>query len=221
MSLEAICEHIINHAWKLMHGEYDDGDTAPADHIGALGAGGAMLAWYEQAPARDVPWRHYPRAGTGGNRRKGSQGRDMTDADWLTLECYVRATADLFGLREWSIDVAREAPGDTEAQAECRVTIGRRHATIRFAPMFRACDLKTQRNTVAHELMHCHLAQIDHCVEWDLREAGAMSQQAHAIFFQTFSRLSEYTVDALAAVIAPMAPLIRWPRRLPQAHPVR
>lgn len=48
MPLDAICEHIINHAWKLMHGEYDADDTKPDDHIGAIGAGMAFLADYAE-----------------------------------------------------------------------------------------------------------------------------------------------------------------------------
>jgi hypothetical protein len=63
--------------------------------------------------------------------------------------------ADFMGLRDWTIIVGFEPPGaNYSADIDCRY--GRKVAVIRFSDNFLESDPDRQRQTIAHELLHCH-----------------------------------------------------------------
>src|ERR1044072_1763295 len=115
-------------------------------------------------------------------------------------------------LRDWRIEVKvpREAEDGDKALARCHPVFGRRYATITFNPEFETLDQPEQRDTVAHELVHVHLAAIQSQVENDLERI--LNDDADAMFFRNARRNLEYGVDALAGVIAPTLPRMRWPK---------
>lgn len=90
----------------------------------------------------------------------------MTKAQHRSLARYIRAAADVLGLRDWAITLDSE-PCEDEAHAATVVTIReRRHAFIRVAPEFATYDAEEQRHVIAHELAHVHMdGDLDYLTE--------------------------------------------------------
>lgn len=121
----------------------------------------------------------------------------------MKLDQYVRKVADAMGLRDWRLDVKGEPP--EYAYAQCRPTDGQRHAELRFGSDFEALEPERRRAIVVHELVHCHIAQLQWQVEKDLeRHLGPSTDR---VFFDSFRRNVEYAVDAIAEALAPHLPL--------------
>lgn len=112
-------------------------------------------------------------------------------------------------LRDWTIDLQRQ-PCDDDCNAQASLVYGRKIVRIRVSRDFRGFDLERVRQTVVHELVHCHFAAADMQVEHDLPDH--LGKQAAELFFDSFRRNMEYGVDAMAAALAPHMPLIDWPK---------
>jgi hypothetical protein len=131
---------------------------------------------------------------------------------------YVRACADLMELRDWTIGLAYERPeapggsaGDTgqEWSAALEGTIGRKNACLSIDPDCDGLPREELRQTVAHELAHCHFVALWHQMRIDL--LARLSQDAYDVFIASAERNLEYGIDALADAVAPRLPLIDWP----------
>lgn len=140
----------------------------------------------------------------------------MRKHDRKELGRYVRYVADEMGLRDWHLELLAEPP-DGQAIGDDHITLadvspspGRRHATIRFCADFRELNPETQRMAVVHELVHLHLAPLQHQCENDL-SAEMLGGPASHVFFCGFRRNLEYAVDAMTCALAPHLPLIDWP----------
>ncbi len=134
----------------------------------------------------------------------------MTKRERRALGRYVRWIADAMELRDWTIHLA-DAPCDPEYSAKVELTEGRKHATISFNPRFREGAAEDQRQTIVHELVHCHFALPWRMVQTDLLQP--LGQETYSIFCDSFRRTLEYGVDAVADAIAKHMPLIEWPLR--------
>lgn len=135
---------------------------------------------------------------------------DVTSADRKALLEYIRSTADLLCLRDWTFEVDCDPVDDEDrAVATCWPSEGRRVATIAFAKDFREKSREEQRHAVVHELLHCHHAAAADIVRLDLIKQ--LSQSTYDVLWFGFKRQIEYMVDALADAFAPMVPFIEWP----------
>ena len=133
----------------------------------------------------------------------------MTRRDQKALREYVRWVADRVGLRDWHFTLFYEHD-EEDAIAICTPTYGRRRAKIQFAADFRTLDVDEQRNSVIHELLHCHLAAVQDQVRLDLPKE--LAQSAYNLFFAAFRQNLEYAVDAISASLAKDIPHIAWPK---------
>ena len=97
------------------------------------------------------------------------------------LADYVRACADLVGLRDWEFQVAHDEPAAGN-DAEIDLVPGRRIGRLRIAPALEGDDL---RHGVAHEL------------------GGA----AYRVYVGAVDREHERLADTLAVVLGPVLPL--------------
>jgi hypothetical protein len=111
---------------------------------------------------------------------------------WLP---YARDLADRLGLRDWRVAVSDDPPEDPGATASIECVEGRRLAILRLSDRFLAGRPADQRQTVTHELIHCHLAPLDQVV----MAAGLSDPWVRVIL--------EYAIDGLAAAVAPMLPI--------------
>ncbi len=142
----------------------------------------------------------------------------MTKRDRRELGRYVRAIADEMGLRDWTLKVditkkikrAAKTPDGQEWGATCRPVPGRKFATLTFATDRRDDDLDELRQTVVHELVHCHFYGV-----WDTIRRDTVNlidaQETYDTLIRSIERQMEYGVDAVADAIAPRMPLIEWP----------
>lgn len=135
----------------------------------------------------------------------------MRKRDRKALCGYIRWVADTMDLRDWVFDVSYEPPSDPEAYATCRPILGRRRAVLKFCADFREMEPDVQRNTIVHELVHCHMAGLQSQAELDLE--SLLGKPTDAVFFSAFRRNVEYAVDGLAGAIAKHMPYIDWPER--------
>lgn len=132
----------------------------------------------------------------------------MRATDRKVLLAYVRSTADALGLKDWTFEVLAD-PCEDDCLAHVNPCEGRRVATICFSGDFRERKQVEQRETVVHELLHCHHVAAADIVRLDLIKQ--LSQSTYDVLWFGFKRQLEYMVDALASVVAPHLPVIDWP----------
>lgn len=139
----------------------------------------------------------------------------ILDGDRDRLGNYVRELADLMGLRDWTFDIPPYPPVPTvheghRALASTDIAYGRRVATICFADDWAKWRRSDLRNTVVHELVHCHFV----VVQWqtDLAESY-MSNGEWAMYANGARTAMELHVDAVASAWAETLPLPGKKRR--------
>lgn len=140
------------------------------------------------------------------------------------IDEYVRWCADAVGLRDWTLAVDITDDADLRATddhdgtgqvwgAACAPIRGRKYATIKFGyeaiAGLEAGDRETFRQTLAHELTHCHFAPLWDQLRLDLLEH--LGQATYNVFIASAERNLEYGVDAVGEAIAPALPLIEFP----------
>lgn len=140
--------------------------------------------------------------------------KQMTRAEKEAVIEYVREIGNQLHLKDWEFVVYFKAPIDKEdpefewgAQADC--IPGRKHCEVSFGFDVRYLEPEEFRQTVTHELLHCHFTALWHQPRQDLSKR--LSQDTYDVFMGSYERNLEYAVDALADVLAPQMPFIRWP----------
>lgn len=128
----------------------------------------------------------------------------ILDGDRQALGEYVRDVADMMGLRDWTVGIASDPPDDSDANAKVDVPFGRRCAMIAFAPIWAERDPEGLRQTVVHELLHCHLWTLDqrHC---DLH--SVLKESTYAIHHLAHHEALEIAIDSIAQAWAQTLPL--------------
>lgn len=132
----------------------------------------------------------------------------MKKRDRKALSEYIRRVADLMELRDWTVSLSKE-PSPEGISARVSVTYGRKLAWIQVAPAFRDEHPDDQRQTIVHELVHCHVDAAYSMVLNDLEEL--LGKPADSIFLKGYKRQMEHGVDALASALAKRMPLVDWP----------
>lgn len=133
----------------------------------------------------------------------------MKPDDWEVLGRYLREVADTLGLRDWTLLVKHDPPASVEALAEVRPTEGRKHATVRVCIEFRELTDEEQRAVVVHELLHCHLAVVQHLTAGGSQLGGMLGGSGSGIL-DAIRLAIEYAVDGISDAIAAHYPLIAW-----------
>lgn len=120
------------------------------------------------------------------------------------MDAYVAALAPLLKLSDWSIEVSR-MPCEADAVASIEPLYGQKRAILRLGPAFLSQSLEDQRQTVAHELIHCHLFAATELVR--RTNDYALTEQGAEVAWVGFMSEVEYATDGLADAIAPFLPL--------------
>lgn len=120
----------------------------------------------------------------------------MTDPRRQRFAPYIRRLADLMRLKDWDLAVSDENAG-ADNEADISTIFGQKRARIRLSDEFLDKEPARQRETLVHELVHCHIdftyqSAVDHIPESSKR---------------MWQREAEMSVDTLALVIAPFMPL--------------
>lgn len=130
--------------------------------------------------------------------------------DRRILADYLRAIADEMGLRDWDVRLEDE-PCEPGNAATCKLTFGRKLAKVYVEKDFRSAQTpEEQRDTIVHELVHCHFESMASMVRCDLERV--LGRPMDDVFFNGFERQFEYGVDAVAVAgaLARHLPLISW-----------
>jgi len=132
---------------------------------------------------------------------------EATKKQRKALRAYVRWMADTLELRDWTITVVYSDAADTvesDRMASVTCTYGRKHATIKLCARFFALSVEDQRQTICHELIHCHLSGL----EWQYNNLG--NNLASSVFDIVWGGLKdqiEFATDAMADALAKHLPL--------------
>ena len=128
----------------------------------------------------------------------------MDDAQHAAYSAYVRQLADLMELRDWRFDTEITVPRNPNWAASCGITYGRRHACITIAPDTLTKPPESIRQTIVHELVHCHTTpirdQLDNVEEH-------LGKSAYTTIHNATTDVLELATEALANAIAPFLPL--------------
>lgn len=115
---------------------------------------------------------------------------------------YVRLLADEMGLRDWRFLISPHAC-DSGYSATVAITAGRRRATIAFDADWPYASAEDLRQTVAHELLHCHINPIR---DYTANIESTIGKPLYNATYNAMTDLLELAVDAIAE---------EWARSLP------
>lgn len=128
----------------------------------------------------------------------------MSDAQHEAYSEYIRQLADQMELRDWRFKTFIEVPSNPEWAASCAITYGRRHACITINPSTLTESPDDIRQTIVHELVHCHTTpirdQLDNVEEH-------LGKSAYTTIHNATTDVLELATEALANAIAPFLPL--------------
>jgi len=142
-----------------------------------------------------------------------------TPERWRAVEEYVAAAAPLLRLSDWTIRVLREPPED-DAYATMTPLEQSRYADMRVADSFLELPTAEQRQTLVHEMVHCHLFFLHECAEAAFVELAAeMGRKAHKLAAKMFTNELERATDALADALGPLLPPFDLDVHTPAAKP--
>lgn len=117
---------------------------------------------------------------------------------------YVKRTAALLHLRDWEFEVSPE-PASEEAAAQIVVPAAQKRAVLYVCPNFFTQSPSWQRQTICHELIHCHLAATRGLLERFTREMGETREAD--VLFSSLDFTLEMATDGLADAFATAAEL--------------
>ena len=119
------------------------------------------------------------------------------------METYLRYLADHLELRDWRIHLADD-PCDEPYVAEIKSVYGRKWATIYLSERWHELSPVQQRQTLVHELIHCHFRLVESLAE---QAEMVMPRATYRLWYTNHEHGVEYAVDALAEAIAPFLDL--------------
>jgi hypothetical protein len=135
------------------------------------------------------------------------------DGDRDQLANYLRDMADLLGLRDWKLYLSSDPPPASkerdlgpgeEVAGQCSVVHASKRATIWVSDNWAERDLSDVRETIVHELMHCHMAPIGWCVN----NVYSVARSTEAgIIVSEVDDAEEVAVEGIAAAVARLLPL--------------
>lgn len=118
---------------------------------------------------------------------------------------YVARLAELLHLTDWHVSVNFEVPASADSYAEVVPHANQRRAEIRFGAAFNGLDADGIRQTLVHELMHCHLFA-PHFLAEDMIVSSAGRKQSRLGLLALDAAIEQAT-DAIAEAFASSAPL--------------
>lgn len=123
------------------------------------------------------------------------------------IQAYVDQLRPILRLADWEIVVSDDRPDDENALAEIQITYGRKNARLGLKADWDERSLESQRHTLVHELIHCHLDPIRIAFTNHHRRFDDMGwAEARAGMIDEM----EWATDGLADALAPLVPLPPW-----------
>ena len=120
------------------------------------------------------------------------------DGNRVLLGKYMAYLTDEVGLRDWSIALSDD-PCEDELAGTCHPIRGRRVASIALNSAWMDADPCDLRETIVHELLHCHTEPITYPLASMRDVVGSV---LHDHLETTQSMALEFAVDAIASSFA-------------------
>lgn len=138
-------------------------------------------------------------------RARRQDPRGWTENRRVATSDYVARLASALHLSDWHISVNFTVPADAGAYAEIVPHANQRRAEIRFGVAFNSLDAPGVRQTLVHELLHCHLFAPHHLAEEMLMASAGDKKSALGLIALDAS--IESATDAIAEAFAAVLPL--------------
>lgn len=119
------------------------------------------------------------------------------------LERYIREIADQMGLRDWELEIST-SDEMSDHTGYCSVYYGRKRAQIIIAEDWPSWKPKGLRNTVVHELIHCHTQFMGNPLR---ATANSVGQLVFQELEREYRHHHEIAVDGMAVAWAGKFPL--------------
>ncbi|WP_422932048.1 hypothetical protein [Singulisphaera sp. PoT] len=113
------------------------------------------------------------------------------------FEPYVRHIANLMRLRDWTVSISDEGPGNPDYNARVELIYGRKVLVVYLSNGFLQNSEEEQRHTICHEMTHALFAQMH---QYLCNELGGNR-------FVGYKLLMEYGIDGVADVLSVYLPL--------------
>ena len=128
----------------------------------------------------------------------------MTDSAHAYWSGYIRSLADDIGLKDWTIELKRDGPANSDAGASMITICGRRIVWIRLGFGFYSGTPEDQRHYVLHELLHVHLDDVDTAI-WQAKEI--IGSDTFTLMEKVVKDRLEFAIDTIAASIGHAYPV--------------
>lgn len=126
------------------------------------------------------------------------------DGDRDKLAHYIDLLAFAMGLKDWQFHLAAEKPDNPEHAASVDVRYGRKYAVIYLSDGWEQWQPSSVRQTLVHELLHCHINHVRHPID------NIQSSIGTPLYNATWNAVTdyiEYAVDGIAEAWAQRLPL--------------
>ena len=141
--------------------------------------------------------------------RCAEHARVWTPARREAVESYVAYLQEVLRLRDWTITVDWSKPTGKDAFATMTQMADSKHATLRLSPEFVTTESRLHGQILIHEMVHCHLFQMESLVS--AMASAVAGKDATAMFNRAYTSANELTTDALADVLEPLVAPFRLP----------
>ena len=148
---------------------------------------------------------------TGRGRRKAAPRKVWTPARRRYTAEYIANLQGLLRLRDWEIRVDFDTSCEDDELATMTPYEDQKRAVMRFGAEFLDLPADDMRQTLVHELIHCHLFSLHHLTERIIGSLGGDKAMRAGLPGVTAS--VELTTDALADAFAPLIPVYELPTR--------
>ena len=148
--------------------------------------------------------------------QSSSRGRNKAKLQWTparrkAVAEYIAKIQGILRLRDWEIIIDFEPISLGEnAYATITPEIDQRRATLQFSELFFKQPHHALRQTLIHEILHCHFFWMESMVE---RMLHGVSEEVGRAASPAVTSQVEFIVDSIADAFAPLCPDFELPSR--------
>ena len=124
---------------------------------------------------------------------------------------YIASLQGILRLRDWEIRVDFDSQCEEDELATMTPYEDQRRCVMRFGIEFLELPFEEMRQTLVHEMLHCHMFQLHHMTERIIGSLGG--DRAVRAGLPAINASVELTTDILADAFAPLLPKFELPAR--------
>jgi hypothetical protein len=117
-----------------------------------------------------------------------------------TFEEWVRIVANTLNLTDWTISLEWDDTLEDNYLARCIVQHARNEAKIILGKSFLELSPSEKRDTIVHELLHCHFATVDEYVSDTI--PVLIGKPAYTAWESAYDLMGERAIDNVAMAIS-------------------